>query len=91
MRMRDDFVMVTKHKVAESVSPGGIIMPNVANEQSDHLTEIGILLAAGPNCKWDIPLGSKVVYPPMEDTPLEIDGKTVHVFKEHYLRAVINE
>lgn len=80
--------VIVKMKKAESVSSGGIIIPDTAKEKPNQ----GVVLAIG-NGKKDEPLtvkvGDNVLYGKYAGTEIQIEGEDLLIMRESDILAII--
>ncbi len=88
----DDRVLI-KPIEAESVSPGGIVIPDVAQERSQRGTVLAVgpgrLLDSGERIKSAVAVGNEVLYQQYAGTDVELNGAEVKILKESDLLALI--
>ena len=80
---------------AETVTPGGLIIPDSAQEQQGR----GLVIAVGPGKRnkkaqlrpLDVQLGDKIIYAKFSGTPIEIHGKEVLILREDEVLGILNK
>ena len=84
--LRDN--VVVKRSVAETHSPGGIVLPDNAQEAP---TE-GVILAVGPLVNASLVVGERVIFGQHSGTVVKVDdGEEVLVLEEDHLLAIVRE
>lgn len=76
--------VVVDPKQATKVSPGGIVIPDAAQERSQR----GTVIARGPLAD-EVMVGDVVLFREYTGTEVEVEGKTYLIFKQEDLLAVL--
>jgi chaperonin GroES len=88
----DDRVVI-RPQDAESVSPGGIVIPDVAKEKPSRGEVLAIgpgrLLEDGTRAAMSVEVGMEVLYSKYSGTEIEVDKEDVCVIRETDILAVV--
>lgn len=76
--------VVVDPKQATKVSPGGIVIPDAAQEKSQQ----GVVIARGPSAD-EVMIGDVVLFRQYTGTEVEVEGETYLIFKQEDLLAVV--
>ena len=76
--------VVVDPKQSAKVSPGGIVIPDAAQEKSQQ----GVVIARGPSAD-EVMIGDVVLFRQYTGTEVEVEGETYLIFKQEDLLAVL--
>lgn len=79
---------VTK-EVAEALKTGLLYAPDQAEYYAKKFPCKGVVIAKGPKCKFDIPIGSRVAYARLGGQRIKEDGKPYIILNETDLHGFI--
>ena len=76
---------------AESVTAGGIVLPDAAREKPQRgkvkAVGPGRLLESGSRCQMSVAVGDEVLFSKYGGTDIEVDGKDVKILRESDILA----
>ena len=93
IRPLDDRIVVAQSS-AEEVTPGGIVLPDAAQEKPQRgkviATGPGKLLDSGERGAMDVSVGNEVFYAKYSGTDVEINGEEYVILRESDVLAIIS-
>ena len=93
IRPLDDRIVVAQSS-AEEVTPGGIVLPDAAQEKPQRGKVIaagpGKLLDSGERGAMDVSVGDEVFYAKYSGTDVEINGEEYVILRESDVLAIIS-
>lgn len=94
IRLLDDRILV-KPLEAESYTPGGIAIPDMAKKKhyEGHVTEVGPgrLLPSGQRVPLGVNVDDRVMYDQYGGTEVKVDGQAMVLLREHAILVVLED
>ena len=77
-------------EVEEAVRSGKLHIPDAFEDYSKKVPDKGVLIAQGPDVKYKLALGTRVLYGRFAGSRFKYDGKNLVRVREYDVHAVIN-